>query len=152
MTLAAKNPSSEAALRDLAAELAQLAGSLTTLLAQETEFVRALRVKEIGPLQAEKTRLTAAYQSSFKALTGTYDAKSLPPDIRDVLAAAGQRLAAAVIDNELALRVGKAATERLIGSIIDAVKEQRKSVTVYAPGAPAARHTFMTAAAVDRHL
>ena len=153
MADAAQNPSGNAALRQSADELMRLADSLTALLARETGLVRAMRVKEIGPLQAEKARLTAAYQTAFTAFTGAHDAKALPAEIRDALAATGQRLAAAVIDNELALRVGKTATERLIGSIIDAVREQRKSVTVYAPGAASSpRHSFMTAAAVDRRL
>ncbi len=136
----------------ITALLGDLAQRLTEVLGRETALVRAMRVKEIGPLQAQKIELTTQYQTMFKALTAAFDGKSLPPAIKERLAIAGQRLSAAVIENELMLRVGKVATERLIGSIVNAVREQKKTITAYAPNNAAPRRTFMTAAAVDRRL
>jgi hypothetical protein len=144
------NPSAE--LAAMTARLVDLAGRLAEVLTRETGLVRAMRIKEIGPLQQEKTNLTAQYQTVFKALTSAHDGKSLPEAIKEQLAVSGQHLATAVVDNELALRVGQVATERLIGSIIAAVKEQKKFGTSYAPRRATPRHTFMTAAAVDRRL
>lgn len=136
----------------LAAQLSDLANRLTTLLSQETALIRAMRVKEIGPLQAEKTALTTQYQAAFTTFTASHNGMTLSTPLREMLAVAGKNLAAAVIDNELALRVGKTATERLISSIVAAVKEQNKSITAYAPTPVAPRRSFMTAAAIDRQL
>jgi hypothetical protein len=142
----------EAELDGMTARLVDLAGRLATVLMRESALVRAMRIKEIGSLQQAKTTLTAQYQTTFKALTSAHDGGSLPPTIKEQLAISGQRLGAAVIDNELALRVGKVATERLIGSIVAAVKKQQKYGLSYAPQRNTPRHTFMTAAAVDRRL
>lgn len=136
----------------MTAQLVDLAGRLGEVLARETALVRAMRVKEIGPLQAEKIDLTTQYQTIFKALTTAYEGKSLPAAIKEQLAVAGQRLGTAVIENELMLRVGKVATERLIGSIVAAVRKQKKSSITYAPHNVTSRRTFMTSAAIDRRL
>ena len=45
----------------------------------------------------------------------------------------GERLADAAVENERALRVGRAATERLIAAIVNAVKQSRRPLTGYAP-------------------
>jgi hypothetical protein len=149
---AAPQAQPDAEIAGMTARLVDLAGRLAEMLARETALVRAMRIKEIGPLQEAKTALTAQYQTAFKALTSAHDGKSLPAAIKEQLALSGQLLATAVADNELALRVGKIATETLIGSIIAAVKEQKKFGASYAPQSVAPRHTFMTAAAVDRRL
>ena len=89
-------------------------------------------------LHADKAGLTALYQTTLKSL---------------VAAHGGQPFTPAVKDNELALRVGKVATERLITTIVAAVKEEQKSTSAYAPQRlPATRRGFMTAAALDRRL
>ncbi len=145
-------PPTTGEIQAMTEELAELAGRLTDLLAHESTLVRAMRIKEIGPLQGQKTSLTARYQKTFTALTAAHNGKALPLAIKERLAVSGQRLAAAVAENELALRVGKIATDRLIGSIIAAVKDAQKSTTAYAPRPTTPRHGFMTAAAVDRRL
>ena len=142
----------DAEIAGLCARLVDIARRLTDLLARETTLVRAMRINEIAPLQREKTELTAQYQTAFKAMVSLHDGKSLPAAMKEQLAVSGQRLAAAVMDNELALRVGKVATERLIGSIVAAVKEKTKFGVSYAPQRAVPRYTFMTAAAVDRRL
>ena len=136
----------------MTAKLVNVADRLAEILSRETALVRAMKIKEIGPLQQEKTALTAQYQIAFKALTSAHDGKTLPAAIKERLAQSGHRLGTAVVENELALRVGKIATERLIGSIIAAVKERKKFGISYAPQSGTPRHTFMTAAAVDRRL
>jgi len=141
-----------AALAALTAELVDIAERLTQVLDKETALIRAMRVKEIGPLQADKTDLTALYQQKFKALTTVSDGRSLPASLKERLASSGQRLATAVADNALMLRVGKVATERLISSIVEAVKKQTKTGLSYAPQRNVPRNGFMTAAAIDRRL
>jgi len=142
----------ESEVAGMSGRLVDLAGRLVAVLSRETALVRAMRVKEIGALQEEKISLTAQYRTAFKAMSSAYHGASLPPPIKEQLALSGQRLGAAVVENELALRVGKVATERLIGSIIAAVKEQKKFSLSYAPQRAVPRRTFMTAAAVDRRL
>jgi len=142
----------ESDVAGLSGRLVDLAGRLVAVLSRETALVRALKINDISAVQAEKTSLTAQYQTAFKAMTSAYHGASLPPPIKEQLVLCGQRLGAAVVENELALRVGKVATERLIGSIIAAVKEQKRFRLSYAPQSALRRHTFMTAAAVDRRL
>jgi hypothetical protein len=133
--------------------LATLADQLTALLARESALVRAMRIAEIGELQAEKTALTARYQETFKALVAAHGGQPLAFEIKERLARSGKYLGDAVAENELALRVGRVATERLITTIVAAVKEQQRSASAYAPHRAAAqRHSFMTAAALDRRL
>ena len=134
------------------AELVDIAERLVSVLTRETELVRAMRVKEIGSLQADKTSLTVRYQKAFKVLTEASNSKSLPPPLKERLTVSGQRLSQAVVDNEIMLRVGKVATERLIGSIVDAVKQQKKSALSYSPKQTVPSRSFLTAAAVDRRL
>ncbi len=148
----APQPVAPADIPAMTTQLVALTEQLTNLLSQETELVRVMRIPEIAPLQPEKVRLTALYQQTFKALSAAGEGKTLPAPLKERLATAGERLAKAVIANELALRVGKIATERLIGSIVNAVREQKKAVTSYAPQRKLPHYGFMTAAAVDRHL
>ncbi len=137
----------------LTEELARLAEGLTALLTRETELVRAMRITEIGALQDDKTNLTALYQKTFKALIAAHNGQPFSLAVKERLAVSGDRLGAAVTDNELTLRVGRVATERLITTIVAAVKEQQKSVTAYTPQQAAGpRRTFMTSAALDRHM
>jgi len=141
-----------AELADMTARLVDLAGRLVAVLTHETALVRAMKVKEIGALQDEKVSLTAQYQTAFKALTSAQSGPSLPASVKEQLARSGRRLAETVIENELALRVGQIATDRLIGSIVAAVKKQKRHSLSYAPQQRTPRHTFMTAAAIDRRM
>jgi hypothetical protein len=152
MRTAAKSAAAE--IPALADALAMLADRLTALLAGESALVRAMRVAEIGALQDEKTALTARYQETFNALVAAHGGQPMAPEIKERLARSGQSLGEAVAENELALRVGRAATERLITTIVAAVKEQQQSAGPYAPSRAAAapRRGFMTAAALDRRL
>ena len=148
--LASSSPGNEVGA--LTTQLVDVAEKLSDLLGEETTFVRAMKIKEIGPLQPEKVRLTDLYKKFFKALTTANDGRALPTPYKERLASSGTRLAKAVIDNELALRVGKVATERLIGSIVTAVRNQKKATLSYAPQRRVPQRSFMTAAAVDRRL
>jgi hypothetical protein len=150
--IASKAPSTNE-IPALSENLAGIADRLIELLARETGLVRAMRVNEIGALQGDKTTLTALYQKTFKALIAAHGGKPFARAAKEHLAAVAHKLSAAVKENELALRVGKVATERLITTIVAAVKEEQKSAAAYAPQrSPAPRRGFMTAAALDRRL
>lgn len=149
---ASKAPSAEE-IPALSDSLAGIADRLIELLARETGLVRAMRVNEIGALQGEKTALTALYQKTFKALVAAHGGKPFARAAKERLAAVANKLGAAVRENELMLRVGRVATERLITTIVAAVREDQRSTSAYAPQpALAARRSFMTAAALDRRL
>jgi acetylglutamate kinase len=153
MTAAPTQAPSADEISALTEELAEIAERLTEILSRETEFVRAMRIAEIDALQAAKTHLTALYQKTLKALLAAHDGQPLSLPVKERLAVSGERLGTAVTENELMLRVGRTATERLIMTIIEAVKEQQKSVTAYAPeGNTGPRRSFMTSAALDRRM
>jgi hypothetical protein len=126
------------------AALVALAGELTSLLERETALVRALKIAEIAPLQAEKARLTQLFQTAMK--------QSPPTAASKPWLAIGKRLAQAAIDNERALRVGRAATERLIATVVTAVKRSRRPLASYAPRHGLPREPALAGISFDRRL
>jgi hypothetical protein len=120
------------------------ADELARLLERETALVRALKIAEIAPLQHDKTRLTLLIYKALK--------QSPPVPSNKSWLAAGRRLAQAAIDNERALRVGRAATERLIATVITAVKQSRRPLTSYAPCRGVPREPMIAGVSLDRRL
>jgi hypothetical protein len=129
------------------AGLIDLSDRLTDLQGRETALLQAMRVREIAALQPEKVRLTRLYQ---KAITAP--PRPLPESVKAELLATGQRLAAATVENERALRVSHTASERLIGAIVTAIKEQQPSITGYTPRMAAPRHVGVSGVTLDRRL
>lgn len=135
------------------AGLIDLSDRLTELLEQETGLLQAMRVREIGALQPEKVRLTRLYQKAIAALQrDDAPAQPLSEPLKAQLQAAGQRLSAATVENERALRVSHTASERLIGAIVAAIKEQQPSTSGYTPRMAAPRHAGVSGIALDRRL
>ncbi|MGH7091699.1 MAG: hypothetical protein ACREFQ_22650 [Stellaceae bacterium] len=146
MSRSSASPAGEAAP---GAELIAIATELTRLLEHETALVRALKVAAIGPLQADKVRLTKALQYALKEVdTG----KPGPSVARQKWQAAGKKLADAVIANERALRIGRAATERLVATVVAAVTENRRPFRTYAPPRRRAQPRDLAGVALDRKL
>lgn len=129
--------------------LVAIAGELTRLLERETALVRALKIAEIGPLQADKIRLTKALQDALKQLG---PGKTMPPAAKQKWQEAGKKLADAVIANERALRVGRAATERLVATIVAAVTETRRAFRTYLPPRRRVSLRDLAGVALDRRL
>jgi hypothetical protein len=114
-------PATAAAIREVAlqpTELLDLMIRLGDLLGHETELLRSGRVADIAPLQREKQRLTALQQKALKEFTAAEPGQA-PPALRAQLAAAAQRLARMVSENELALRIGRAAARRLLDMVVE---------------------------------
>jgi hypothetical protein len=148
-----KQAAPPADLDALSGNLAALARQLAAHLDEETALVRAMRVAAVAERQAEKTRLIGLYEQAFKAFAAAAKGiKNLPEAIRERLVAANRILTAAVGENETMLRAGRIATERLIGSIIDAVKQSQPSTAAYSQKRGAPRHRPLSAVAVDRRL
>lgn len=136
-------------------EILKVADALTDLLNRESDLVRSMRIEEIAPLQPEKVQLTGRYQSLLQRLGGPANEKSvLPLPIKSVLVDAGRRLADAAVANQQALRIGQVATDRLIGSIVTAIKQQRPTTAGYTPRkvAPRATGRSIAGVTVDRRM
>lgn len=115
-----------------ATNLLDLLQRLAELMAHETSLVAAGRVKDVGPLQREKLRLAALYQQAIKDFqSGSVSASALPTVLRTQIIAASARLAQVAVENERALRIGRAATRRLLDMVVDSVKERMKPLYRY---------------------
>lgn len=124
-----------------ASSLIALAGELAELLERETVLVRAMQIARIAPLQTEKSRLTLLFQKALKTLDGPQGIAALPAAAKMQWLVVGRRLAAAAMENERALRIGRAAVERLVAAVVTAVTQSRRPPTAYSgrravPGRP----------------
>ena len=125
---------------------------LATLLDQESKLIREMKIREIGPLQSEKARLTALCGTIVKSIDVS---APVAPALKDKWLAVSKRLGEAALENEMALRVGHAATDRLVSAIVGHIEGRQKAASGY--GRPvharaAARRPVMAGAAVDRQL
>jgi len=112
--------------------LIALADALTDLLERETALVRAMQIARIAPLQDEKQRLTDLFQRALKPQDATASPAALEGPARLRWLEAGRRLAAAAMENERALRVGRTATERVVAAVVTAVSRGRQPPSAYA--------------------
>ena len=123
-------PSAPTALPQLAATMVRL----TELVERETAALSTPGMPGFADLQAEKSRLTQAYAKSVAELgAASGGVAGLAPRMRAEMHAAATRLAQALVRNETALRATTEATDRVLGTIIRAIKQQRIASTNYAP-------------------
>jgi hypothetical protein len=135
------------------ANLCAAASELTTLLDRETGLIRAMRLTEIAPLQADKLRLTKLCGTALK----TIDPKApVAKPLKDHWRAVSKRLGDAALANEMALRVGHAATDKLVTAIIGHIERRHRAKSGYARPSPvspaAARRPSLAGVTIDRHL
>jgi hypothetical protein len=136
-----------------ATDMLDLMLRLADLLSHETELLRAGRVRDIAGLQIEKLRLTTQYDRAIKALAAAgMTVQSLPPPLRAQIVAAGTRLTQMIAENERALRIGSAATRRILDMLVESIKAKRATVTRYTSRLATTRHGPMLAMAIDRRL
>jgi hypothetical protein len=133
--------------------LCAAAHELASLLDRETALIRAMKLTEIEPLQADKARLTQVCGATLKAI----DPKApVATALRDQWRAASKRLGDAAIANEMALRVGHAATDRLVSAIVGHIENRHNAAKGYARPNPVAtgaiRHPALAGVTIDRHL
>ncbi len=133
--------------------LCAVAHELATLLDRETALIHAMRLKEIVPLQADKTRLTKLCGTTLQAI----DTEAPVTDaLKNQWRAASKKLGDAALANEMALRVGHAATDHLVSAIIGHIQKERSSAAGYArpkpiaPGVP--RRPTLAGVTIDRSL
>jgi hypothetical protein len=146
-------PLAPASISEQATDMLDLMMRLAELLVHETELLRSGRVRDIEPLQREKLRLTLLYQKALKALTAAgATITALPAPLRAQFVAASGRLADAVGENERALRIGRAATRRLLDAIVESVQARLKPLRHYNARSQTTIGSAPLALAVDRRL
>lgn len=132
--------------------LCSAAAELATLLDRETQLIRAMRLQEIAPLQPDKVRLTQLCGAALK----TIDPKTpISPALKQRWQTVSKTLGDAAIANEMALRVGSAATARLVSAIIGYIQRRHNATTGYArpkPIAPGKPRPAFAGVTVDRHF
>lgn len=151
-------PSSSSTAADRAAPsglsgLCAVAGELAELLDRETSLLRAMKVSEIAPLQDDKRRLTKLCGTVLKSI----DPKApVAKPLQDQWRAVSKRLGDAAIANEMALRVGHAATDKLVSAIVGHIEHRQSAKNGYARPTPVApsllRKPNLAGVTVDRHL
>lgn len=133
--------------------LCAVARELTALLEHETGLLRAMKINEIAPLQADKLRLTKLCGTALKSIDPKLPvAKPLKEQWRTI----SKRLGDAAIANEMALRVGHTATDKLVTAIIGHIERRQSAKNGYMrprPNAAAAlRRPTLAGVTVDRRL
>jgi hypothetical protein len=133
--------------------LCAVADELALLLDRETALIRAMKLKDIVPLQADKARLTKLCGTALKSID---PGAPVAAALKDQWRAASKKLGDAALANEMALRVGHAATDHLVSAIAGHIHRQRSVSTGYArprPVAPgAARRPMLAGVTIDRSL
>ena len=130
MTASSPPPPAAPTLARLVATMARL----TILVERETAVLETPGMPGLAALQEEKSRLTQAYATStaeIGARSGALD--TLAPRLKAEMRSAATRLAQALIRNEKALSAMTNATDRVLGTIIHALKQQRGTGATYAP-------------------
>jgi hypothetical protein len=134
--------------------LCAVASELATLLERETALIRAMKLQEIGPLQADKARLTELCGATLKAIDPAAPVSSA---VKEQWHRVSKQLGEAAVANEMALRVGHAATDRLVSAIVGQIQKDRAVTSAYArpkaiaPGA-ARRPPTLSGVTIDRSL
>jgi hypothetical protein len=134
--------------------LCAVAQELAMLLNRETALIRAMRIREIEPLQADKARLTKLCGTTLQSID---PAAPVSDALKDQWRAVSKKLGDAALANEMALRVGRAATDHLVSAIIGHIQKEHRSATGYArpkPIAPGAarRPPSFAGVTIDRSL
>jgi hypothetical protein len=135
-------------------DLISISTALADLLDRETSALAAMKVHEATALKDEKARLTRRYRAQLEELrAGRAALPAATSPARGELLAIATRLATSTVENERALRAGRAAVERVVAAIADAVTSNQKRLSAYAPPRHApARPRPLAGVAIDRRL
>ena len=127
-TPAAPPPSPEAIARSIAG----LAARLSELMVKETAMLLSGRAGEVALLVPEKTDLARAYAGRWgqlKAARATL--ADLPPALREALRVQVMQLSVIAAENEKALRLMQHATDRVVGIVTRAIRQQHATGMSY---------------------
>jgi hypothetical protein len=130
--------SAEALVRSISG----LAARLCDIMVKETALLETGRANEIAALTLEKTDLTRAYAGRWAQLKADRSAvAALPATLLDALRLQVTRLAAVAAENEKALRITHNATDRVLGIIMKAIREQHSAGKTYSNRRTPSRRT-----------
>lgn len=143
-------PSAETLVRSISG----LAARLCDIMVKETALLESGRASEIAALTLEKTDLTRAYGGRWTQLKANRSAVSaLPPPLLDALRQQVTRLAVVAAENEKALRIIHNATDRVLGIIMKAIREQHAAGKNYSNRrVPSRRIAGLRGVALNRTL
>ncbi len=130
---------------------------LIELMEREIAILHDMRPGEVSGLQGDKTALTAAYETHLAALRDEPALlAALAPPLKDELMRVAMRLNATVAENARALDAARAANERLLKAIVDAVSADRARNAGYsrtgARTAPAPSRSAPVSLSIDTRL
>jgi hypothetical protein len=105
---------------------------LTDLLTAEITALRAMRPKDIVPLQDEKAALTDIYETRLKALKGeNITLKQVSPELSAELGQSTKILCGVIADNQRALKAVRQVNEDVVRVIAEDVARQRNPAQTY---------------------
>lgn len=148
-------PDTEApAPEELASSLIDIAERMTMVIARETELLAGGCGGDIAPLQEEKAALARSYAARSRQLKASRGKPaSWPVLFGSRLRAAAGRLEAALADNAAALRHARSATDRILGIVFSAVREEQQKAAGYTRRrSPPVRPVGRLGIALDRSL
>jgi hypothetical protein len=109
-----------------------LAARLSELMIKESALLAAGQPADIAALQQEKADLARAYVGRWAQLKADpAGLAALPANLRQALRIQIERLTLVASENEQALRLMQNATDRVLGIVARAVREQRASTAGY---------------------
>jgi len=121
-------PSAETLVRSIGG----LAARLSELMIKETALLKVGRSSDVAALQLAKAELARAYSGHWLQLKAVRDEfAGLAPNLTEAFRQQLDKLTATAVENEKALRRVHRATDRVLGIIARAIREQRTASTGY---------------------
>lgn len=106
--------------------------ALTELMAEETDLLRALQIKNFSALQEHKLALIRAYEDGSARLREDPSfAQALEPRLRAELKDVNARMREVMRENEVAILAAQAMNQRAASAIVEAVGALRSDGSAY---------------------
>jgi hypothetical protein len=113
-------------------ECLSLMERMTDLLDREADLVKGRRTAELQVLVEEKNKMILTYRGLLKTIEANHEQlKNAPPQMRNLLAVEGKRLAEATARNKRLLTGAVVATRRLVDTIYKAIRRETMGAHVY---------------------
>ena len=133
----------------LLAEFITVSTRLTDLMTAEVAALRAMRPKDISPMQEEKAELTERYALFLKTFReDDRPIRLADPETRAQTKNTIERLHKVTADNTRALTAARAVNERLLRHVADVVTQKSNPKTGYAPNGATVQRAATQADAV----
>jgi hypothetical protein len=130
--LPANAPAETSSAETLVGLIGGLAARLSELMIKETALLQSGRTAHIAELQLAKAELARAYAGRWAQLKVVRaELAALAPDLAEALRQQLAKLTAVSVENEKALRRVQRATDRVLGIIARAIREQQTASTGY---------------------